>query len=49
MSALRKVQQKPFSPQEETQMSKCDIDRLVSVVSITVYCIAHLMAVSYQN
>ena len=36
MSASRDTQLIPLSPQEETQMSKCDIDRLVSVVSVIV-------------
>ena len=36
MSASRETQQKPLSPQEETQMSKCGIDRLVSVLSVIV-------------
>ena len=34
MSALREAQAAPTSLQEVTHMSKCDIDRLVSVVSI---------------
>ena len=37
MSASRKTQQKPLSPQEETQMSKCVIDRLVSII-VVLYC-----------
>ena len=36
MSASKDTQLIPLSPQEETQMSKCDIDRLVSVVSVIV-------------
>ena len=36
MSASRETQPTPLSPQEETHMSKCVIDRLVSVVSVIV-------------
>ena len=35
---MSETQQKPLSPQEETQMSKCDIDRL-----LLWHCIDHLV------
>ena len=44
VSASRETQQVPLSPQEETQMSKYDIDGLVSVVSVIV-----VLYMSYQN
>ena len=43
MSASREAQLTPTSLQEVTHMSKCIIDRLVSVVLIVGYCIAHLI------
>ena len=46
MSPSRETQPTPLSSQEETQMSKCAIDRLVSVVSVMNW---PSMAVSYQN
>ena len=42
-SASREAQPTPTSLQEETHMSKCIIDRLVSVVLIIGYRIAHLI------
>ena len=44
MSKSRETQPAPTNPQEETQISKCVIDRLVSVVLPTLS-----MAVSYQT
>ena len=49
MSPSRETQPTPFSLQEETQMSKCVTDRLVSVVSIMVVLYCSSRAVSYQN
>ena len=48
MSAGRETQPTPLSSQEETQMSKCVIDRLVSVVSMVVLPTLS-MAVSVQS
>ena len=49
MSASRETQLTPTSSQGEIQMSKYVIDRLVSVVSITVVLPTLSKAVSYQN
>ena len=45
MSASREAQQKPLSPQEETHMSKCVIDRNNCGIVLATLSIA----VSYQN
>ena len=49
MSALSEPQQIPLSPQGETQMSKCEIDRLISASGINdCGVVLPSMAVSYM-
>ena len=49
MSASREAQQLPLSLQEETQMSKCVINRLLLVLYCDIVLPILSMAVSYQK